>query len=209
MISPHTSPSRWLTVFPQVNHGGRDAASPSLSLYKFWTENDVRTWVHGSDADIGGMSTSNWALGEDGRAKFSGVMRLKVKPEIEGRLRGGYAGIRARVRFLHGQFQERKKTSFFLIFLWSYSLSPLCLALSRTILRRIPILPSSCNLALGSAMRGMSTYAPAICHPQISGNTDCISVVICKVNTRRFGCGHFVLVSDHDAQTSRFPLDSV
>lgn len=58
----------------------------------------MRTWVHGSDADIGGTSTSNWALGEDGRAKFSGVMRLKVSPEIEGRLRGGYAGIRARVR---------------------------------------------------------------------------------------------------------------
>jgi hypothetical protein len=53
--------------------------------------------VHGSDADIGGTSTTNWALGEDGRAKFSGVMRLKVRPEAEGRLRGGYAGIRARV----------------------------------------------------------------------------------------------------------------
>ena len=57
----------------------------------------MRTWVHGSDADIGGTSTSNWALGEDGRAKFWGVMSLKVRREAEGRLRGGYAGIRARV----------------------------------------------------------------------------------------------------------------
>lgn len=77
--------------------GGHDTVDPSLSLYKFRTEDDVRTWVHGSDADIGGTSTSNWALGEDGRAKFWGVMSLKVRREAEGRLRGGYAGIRARV----------------------------------------------------------------------------------------------------------------
>ena len=57
--------------------------------------------MHGSDADIGGTSTSNWVLGEDGRAKFWGVMRLKVRPEAEGRLRGGYAGIRARVCSLY------------------------------------------------------------------------------------------------------------
>ena len=64
----------------------------------------MHSWVHGSDADIGGTSTSNWALGEDGRAKFWGVMRLKVRPEAEGRLRGGYAGIRARVRSDIGLF---------------------------------------------------------------------------------------------------------
>jgi len=121
-----------LTAEKKVNRSGHDAVAPSLSLYKFKTEDDVRTWVHGSDADIGGLSTSNWALGEDGRAKFSGVMRLKVRPEAEGRLRGGYAGIRARVRTF---FFSRaiKLINQFPPFSSSCSLSPLCSAPSHTI----------------------------------------------------------------------------
>ena len=110
-------------------------------------------WVHGSDADIGGTSTSNWALGEDGRAKFWGVMRLKVRPEAQGRLRGGYAGIRARVcsdiilfshksqggRYVYRlfiiiifHFFHRFCRSFIFIFPLSCSLSLLCSAPSRT-----------------------------------------------------------------------------
>lgn len=70
-----------------------------VSLHKFKDEKDIERWVHGSDATSGGFSTSNFEPSMDGRgARFHGNISLRVKPEYEGMYRGGYAGIRTRVR---------------------------------------------------------------------------------------------------------------
>lgn len=90
---------------------GTDAISRKpLTLLDFKTREDVAQLAKGSDSDVGGRSTAALALEADpadagvlangGRpyARFWGDMRTAVSPEMQGRLRGGYAGFRNKVR---------------------------------------------------------------------------------------------------------------
>jgi len=67
------------------------------TLWSFDGENSLHNYALGCDSDIGGTSTTNFTMGEDGKPRFWGDMRLAVKPELQGRIRGGYAGVRSRV----------------------------------------------------------------------------------------------------------------
>jgi NADH dehydrogenase [ubiquinone] 1 alpha subcomplex assembly factor 1 len=80
------------------------------TLYAFRTQADISLFATGCDADLGGRSTVSLALqadpsdpgvqANDGRpyARFSGEMRTDVPEAMRGRLRGGYAGMRNKVR---------------------------------------------------------------------------------------------------------------
>ncbi|KAF8553979.1 complex I intermediate-associated protein CIA30 [Imleria badia] len=87
------------------------ASPPSrapLTLLKLQTQKDVKEIATGCDADIGGTSTLNFALdaspernagsGSPATARFWGEMKLAVRPEYQGRIRGGYAGFRTKTR---------------------------------------------------------------------------------------------------------------
>lgn len=91
--------------------------APKL-LFSFNTHEDIAQFDTGCDADVGGTSTVNFALDETTRnrtdpekvhslhhvtvnrptGKFWGEMRLAVRRDLEGRIRGGYAGVRSKVR---------------------------------------------------------------------------------------------------------------
>lgn len=76
-------------------------------LYTLNSREDLLEYATGCDADIGGTSTVhldleedpsiNRAIGKPASAKFWGEMRLRVRPELEGKIRGGYAGFRNKV----------------------------------------------------------------------------------------------------------------
>lgn len=78
------------------------------TLFAINTKEDVQQFATGCDADIGGTSSVNFdldespevnaSIGRPGTAKFWGDMRLEVKSTMEGKLRGGYAGFRNKVR---------------------------------------------------------------------------------------------------------------
>ena len=78
-----------------------------VTMFAFNTLDDINQFGKGSDADIGGLSTANLTLeerpeinqsiGKEATGVFWGDMRLKVKPGMEGRIRGGYAGIKSKV----------------------------------------------------------------------------------------------------------------
>jgi NADH dehydrogenase [ubiquinone] 1 alpha subcomplex assembly factor 1 len=91
----------------------KGAEAPSRSprtLFTFNSEQDVRQFATGCDADIGGTSTVHLELnrsakdideiGKEGTGVFWGDMRLGVKAGLEGKVRGGYAGFRNKVRFV-------------------------------------------------------------------------------------------------------------
>ncbi|KAJ9091750.1 hypothetical protein QFC19_008960 [Naganishia cerealis] len=63
--------------------------NPSLNLKDYAT---------GCDADIGGQSTAVLDFDENGDARFWGELRRDVKGEYKGKVRGGYAGFRNKVR---------------------------------------------------------------------------------------------------------------
>ena len=79
-----------------------------VTLLKLHTQEDVKEIATGCDADIGGTSTLHFALdtsaernkgsGSPATARFWGEMKLAVRPEFQGRIRGGYAGFRTKVR---------------------------------------------------------------------------------------------------------------
>jgi NADH dehydrogenase [ubiquinone] 1 alpha subcomplex assembly factor 1 len=76
-------------------------------MFTLNTLDDISQFGKGSDADIGGLSTVNLTLeerpeinqpiGKEATGVFWGDMKLKVKPGMEGRIRGGYAGIKSKV----------------------------------------------------------------------------------------------------------------
>jgi NADH dehydrogenase [ubiquinone] 1 alpha subcomplex assembly factor 1 len=88
---------------------GADApVNEPQTLYTFHNQEDMSQFSIGCDGDIGGRSTVNLALdtrpevnasiGVKTTGRFWGEMRLDVKPEFQGKIRGGYAGFRNKVR---------------------------------------------------------------------------------------------------------------
>jgi NADH dehydrogenase [ubiquinone] 1 alpha subcomplex assembly factor 1 len=89
--------------------GTEAPARAPRTLFAFRTPADVAAFATGCDADLGGRSTAALALvadpadpgvrANDGRpyARFAGEMRTDVPQALQGRLRGGYAGMRNKV----------------------------------------------------------------------------------------------------------------
>jgi len=98
---------------------GADAPVRSAkTLFTLNTAEDIKQFATGCDGDIGGLSTVNLTLEErpeknesTGKAAtgvFWGEMRLQVKPGLEKKIRGGYAGFRNKNRpaFLLGNLTD-------------------------------------------------------------------------------------------------------
>ena len=89
----------------------KGAESPTIpaarTLYSFNTPTDIKQFATGCDGDIGGLSTVhfdlderpdiNKSIGKAGTGMFWGDMRTQVKPGMEKKIRGGYAGFRNKV----------------------------------------------------------------------------------------------------------------
>ena len=88
----------------------KGADSPILTsrtVYSFNTPADVKQFATGCDGDIGGLSTVhfdlderpeiNKSIGKAATGMFWGDMRTQVKPGMEKKIRGGYAGFRNKV----------------------------------------------------------------------------------------------------------------
>ncbi|KAG9315277.1 complex I intermediate-associated protein 30-domain-containing protein, partial [Chiua virens] len=71
--------------------GANPPSRASLTLLKLHTQDDISTIATG-------MQRGNRGSGSSATARFRGEMRLAVKPEVQGRIRGGYAGFRTKVR---------------------------------------------------------------------------------------------------------------
>lgn len=79
-----------------------------LTLFRLNSKQDIEQFATGCDADIGGTSTvhldfdehaeRNKGSGSTATGRFWGEMRLDVRPELQGRIRGGYAGFRSKPR---------------------------------------------------------------------------------------------------------------
>lgn len=78
------------------------------SLLSFRTRADLEKYKIGVDSDIGGSSSarldfvpddpSNTSPDAKGKGRFWGEMRLGVRGDLKGKIRGGYAGFRSKVR---------------------------------------------------------------------------------------------------------------
>ena len=88
----------------------KGADSPILTsrtIYSFNTPADIKQFATGCDGDIGGLSTVhfdlderpeiNKSIGKAATGMFWGDMRTQVKPGMEKKIRGGYAGFRNKV----------------------------------------------------------------------------------------------------------------
>ena len=79
-----------------------------MTLLSFSKREDIAQFATGCDADIGGTSTVRLDADEDAERnagsgsaltmRFWGEMSLAVKPQLQGRIRGGYAGFRSKPR---------------------------------------------------------------------------------------------------------------
>jgi len=77
------------------------------TMFSFNTSEHINQFASGCDSDNGGLSSVHFDLdtrpevidtiGKTGTARFWGDMRLKVKPGLEGKVRGGWAGFRNKV----------------------------------------------------------------------------------------------------------------
>lgn len=94
---------------PVILMKGADVpVSTPKTLYSFNTPADIKQFATGCDGDIGGLSTVhfdlderpeiNKSIGKAATGMFWGDMRIQVKPGMEKRIRGGYAGFRNKVR---------------------------------------------------------------------------------------------------------------
>jgi NADH dehydrogenase [ubiquinone] 1 alpha subcomplex assembly factor 1 len=80
------------------------------TVLKFQTAEDMMQYATGCDSDVGGRSSVHLSLENDpgdagvranggqAYARFWGDMRTSVRPGLEKRVRGGYAGFRNKVR---------------------------------------------------------------------------------------------------------------
>lgn len=89
--------------------GAKEPSRAPMTLFTFQTREDLKQFATGCDANIGGTSTLHFELddspernkgiaGAPSSARFWGEMRLDVRPELRGRIRGGYAGFRSKPR---------------------------------------------------------------------------------------------------------------
>ena len=98
--------------------GANEPSRVPKTLFSFNSQEDIDQFATGCDADVGGMSTVNFALDESTAkptnpekplsvhevivnrptGKFWGEMKLAVRSGLEGQIRGGYAGFRSKVR---------------------------------------------------------------------------------------------------------------
>ena len=83
--------------------GANEPNRKPITLFTLNSHEDLSQFATGCDADIAGTSSVNLTLeqsspAEKPFAKFWGDMRLGVHPQVQGRVRGGYAGLRNKVR---------------------------------------------------------------------------------------------------------------
>lgn len=88
--------------------GLQEPSRTPMSLFNFNSKEGIAQFATGCDADVGGLSTVhldletnpavNTPIGKPATARFWGEMKVGVKPEVQGRVRGGYAGFRNKVR---------------------------------------------------------------------------------------------------------------
>ncbi|KAF8624534.1 hypothetical protein AX15_005843 [Amanita polypyramis BW_CC] len=88
--------------------GAEDPLRLPRTIFKFDSQEDIRQFATGCDADIGGTSTvhldldesprNNASIGREATGVFWGDMRLGVRSGLEGKIRGGYAGFRNKSR---------------------------------------------------------------------------------------------------------------
>ncbi|THH10871.1 hypothetical protein EW145_g1010 [Phellinidium pouzarii] len=85
------------------------------TLLSFNTKEDLQNYSLGVDRDIGGMSNARLDFVPDdpndpnskGKSRFWGEMRLGVRSDLQGKIRGGYAGFRSKSRpTLFGELTE-------------------------------------------------------------------------------------------------------
>ena len=94
--------------------GADSPISTARTLYSFNTPADIKQFATGCDGDIGGLSTVhfdlderpeiNKSIGKAATGMFWGDMRTQVKPGMEKKIRGGYAGFRNKARVLQKGF---------------------------------------------------------------------------------------------------------
>ena len=101
---PLTPQSHALTHAVLRMEGAKEPSRAPITLSSFHTREDLSQFATGCDADIGGTSTLHLELdecpsrsGSIATARFWGEMRLDVRPELKGKIRGGYAGFRSKV----------------------------------------------------------------------------------------------------------------
>ncbi|KAF5327181.1 hypothetical protein D9619_004393 [Psilocybe cf. subviscida] len=95
-------------LLPVVLMKGAEPTLKPRTMFSFNTPDDIKTFATGCDADIGGLSTTNFdldtrpeinrPLGKEATGRFYGRMSLGVKPGMEGKIRSGYAGFRNKRR---------------------------------------------------------------------------------------------------------------
>lgn len=101
--------------------GANELSRAPITLLRFQTHEDLdNNFATGCDVDIGGTSTVNFALdecpernkgsGSSATARFWGEMRLDVRPELRGKIRGGYAGFRSKVSPLSSVSDDTNST---------------------------------------------------------------------------------------------------
>lgn len=86
---------------------GADPVGKARTVFTFNTPQDINNVATGCDGDQGGLSTVNFTLntrpeinkpiGKPATGMFWGDMQLKVKPGMEKKIRGGWAGFRNKV----------------------------------------------------------------------------------------------------------------
>ncbi len=79
----------------------RADAAPQTERQTIWSigaQTELTDFAVGSDSDIGGLSTCILDKDSNGDGRFWGEMKLGVQREYEGKVRGGYAGFRNKVR---------------------------------------------------------------------------------------------------------------
>jgi len=76
---------------------GHSESGPK-QLFTFRSPADIAQYVVGSDADIGGYSTAKLELTKEDYGRFYGEIRTDVKPQLQGKMKSGYAGFRNKMR---------------------------------------------------------------------------------------------------------------
>ena len=82
--------------------GANEPNRKPITLFTFNSHEDLSQFSKGCDADVGGTSNVNFTLEQSSPkerpfAQLWGDMRLDVRPDVQGLVRGGYAGFWSKV----------------------------------------------------------------------------------------------------------------